>query len=72
MPFCPSAFSDPEETPGPDATMAASLIKVTTTLAEIAGARLTRLPSVNNGAAVKAATVWADRPTVILVLRRPG
>lgn len=48
---------------------------VSTKLADVAGATLTRLPSPINGgnaAAVKATELWKDRPAVLLVLRRPG
>ena len=53
----------------------AAAMKITTKLSDIAGANLTRLPTPTNGTAaatVKAATLWADRPSVVLVLRRPG
>ena len=47
----------------------------TTKLADIAGASLRRLPTPTDGTAaisVKAASLWRDRPSVVLVLRRPG
>jgi hypothetical protein len=65
-------------------------MRVTTRLSDIAGARLTKLPTrtetlgrILEGTAatepvqgtaptVKASTLWADRPAVVLVLRRPG
>jgi hypothetical protein len=46
----------------------------TARVSDLAGARLTKLPvpSVGAATAVQAATLWQDRPAVVLVLRRPG
>ena len=46
----------------------------TARVADLAGARLTKLPgpSVGPATAVQAATLWQDHPAVVLVLRRPG
>ena len=46
----------------------------TARLSDLGGARLTKLPvpSVGAATAVKAASLWQDRPAVVLVLRRPG
>lgn len=75
-----SSSADASQTSPPthaDLTMAASsaAAKVTTRLSDIAGATLTRLPTPSNGTAaatVKASSLWAERPAVVLVLRRPG
>ena len=48
---------------------------VRSSLRDLAGATLTRLPLTPEGAApsiVKAETLWSERPAVVLVLRRPG
>ena len=63
---------------------AARALAVTTRVADLAGATLTRLPAPgpatvdgtaaasSAAATVKAASLWSPRPAVVLVLRRPG
>lgn len=43
-------------------------------LRDLAGASLTRLPLAHGAApgVVRAETLWQERPAVVLVLRRPG
>ena len=47
---------------------------IRSSLRDLAGASLTRLPLAHGAApgVVRAETLWQERPAVVLVLRRPG
>ena len=47
---------------------------IRSSLRDLAGASLTRLPLADGAApgVVRAETLWRERPAVVLVLRRPG